>query len=136
MSITYEDRLRDGGHYEITPEQEREIEAREECERLGVDPDEVCADGGVLAWMIVDQRFPWPAWRSDYPEFGPANTSPPAKTASGGVEMTDNEMIDAAEANIRADYRAGTISKEQFQKELLIVARARQQAPPPAVREE
>lgn len=38
------------------------------------------------------------------------------------------EMIAAAEANIRADYRAGTISKEQFQKEMLIVARARQQA--------
>jgi hypothetical protein len=46
--------------------------------------------------------------------------------------MTDDEMIDAAEANIRADYRAGKISKEQFQKELLIVARARQQAPAPA----
>jgi hypothetical protein len=48
--------------------------------------------------------------------------------------VTDNqspastEMIDAAEANIRADYRAGKISREQLQKELLIVARARQQA--------
>jgi hypothetical protein len=49
--------------------------------------------------------------------------------------MTDDKMIDAAEANIRADYRAGKISKEQFQKELLIVARARQQAPAPAERE-
>ncbi len=45
------------------------------------------------------------------------------------------EMIDAAEANIRADYRAGTISKEQFRKEMLIVARARQQAPAPQKRE-
>lgn len=35
------------------------------------------------------------------------------------------EMIDAAEGNIRADYLAGKISKEQFQKEMLIVARAR-----------
>lgn len=41
--------------------------------------------------------------------------------------MSYAEMIDQAEVNIRADYRAGTISKEQFQKELLIVARARQQ---------
>jgi hypothetical protein len=38
------------------------------------------------------------------------------------------EMIDTAEANIRADFRAGKISREQFQKEMLIVARARQQA--------
>ncbi len=49
--------------------------------------------------------------------------------------MISTEMIDAAEANIRADYRNGKISKEQFQKELLIVARARQQAPAPAERE-
>jgi hypothetical protein len=48
-------------------------------------------------------------------------------------------MIDAAEANIREDYyRAGKISREQFQKEMLIVARARQQAladAPPQARE-
>lgn len=44
--------------------------------------------------------------------------------------MTEPEMIDAAEANIRADYRAGRISKEQFQKEMLIMARARRQAQP------
>lgn len=42
--------------------------------------------------------------------------------------MTTPEMIDAAEANIRADHRAGKISKEQFQKEMLIMARARQEA--------
>ncbi len=41
-------------------------------------------------------------------------------------------MIDAAEANIREDYRTGKISKEQFQKEMLIVARARQQELTPA----
>lgn len=57
MSITFGDRLIDSGYYDITPEQEREIEAREECERRGIDPDEVCADGGVLAWMIVDQEI-------------------------------------------------------------------------------
>lgn len=40
-----------------TPEQEREIEAREECARCGIDPDEICADGGVTAWMVVDQEL-------------------------------------------------------------------------------
>jgi hypothetical protein len=57
MAIIYEDRLRDAGHFDITPEQEREIEAREECERRGIDPDEICADGGVTAWMVVDQEL-------------------------------------------------------------------------------
>lgn len=37
-------------------EQEREIEAREECARRGIDPDEICADGDVTAWMVVDQE--------------------------------------------------------------------------------
>lgn len=37
-------------------------------------------------------------------------------------------MIDAAEANIREDRRTGKISKEQFQKEMLIVASARHEA--------
>jgi len=36
--------------------------------------------------------------------------------------------IETAEANIRADHRAGKITKEQFQKEMLIMARARKQA--------
>lgn len=39
-----------------TPEQERETWAREECARLGFNPDEVCADGGVEAWMIIAQE--------------------------------------------------------------------------------
>lgn len=53
MGITYGDHLIDSGYHDITPEQEREIEAREECERRGIDPDELCADGGVVAWMVV-----------------------------------------------------------------------------------
>lgn len=56
MAITYGDHLINSGYYDITPEQEREFEAREECERLGVDPDEICADGGVTAWMVVDRE--------------------------------------------------------------------------------
>jgi hypothetical protein len=56
MGITYGDHLIDTGQNDITPEQEREIEAREECARRGIDPDEICADGGVTAWMVVDQE--------------------------------------------------------------------------------
>lgn len=57
MGITFGDHLIDSGYYDITPEQEREIEAREECNRRGIDPDGVCADGGVTAWMVVDQEI-------------------------------------------------------------------------------
>lgn len=64
MAITYEDRLRDSGHFDITPEQEREIEAREECARRGIDTDEICADGGVVAWMVVDKEGPDNDWFS------------------------------------------------------------------------
>lgn len=37
----------------MTPEQEREAWAREECARRSIDPDEICAEGGVEAWMVV-----------------------------------------------------------------------------------
>ncbi len=56
MGITYGDHLIDSGYYDITPEQEREIWAREECKRRGIDPDEICADGGIEAWMVVAQE--------------------------------------------------------------------------------
>lgn len=66
MGITYGDHLIDSGYYDITPEQERaldelaeqqrELDAREECERRGIDPDEICADGGVTAWMVVSKE--------------------------------------------------------------------------------
>ena len=58
MGITYGDHLIDSGYYDITPEQEREIWAREECARRGIDPDELCADGGIEAWMVVAQEDP------------------------------------------------------------------------------
>lgn len=32
-------------------------EAREECARRGIDPDELCADGGIEAWMIVAREL-------------------------------------------------------------------------------
>ena len=57
MGITYGDHLIDSGYYDITPEQEREIEAREECARRDIDPDAECADGGTLAWMIVAKEI-------------------------------------------------------------------------------
>lgn len=53
----YEIHLIDSGYYDITPEQEKEIEAREECERRGIDPDADCADGGILAWMVVAKEI-------------------------------------------------------------------------------
>jgi len=56
MGITFGDRLIDSGYYDITPEQEREIEAREECKRRGLDPDDDAADG-VLVWMVVDREM-------------------------------------------------------------------------------
>jgi hypothetical protein len=56
MSITFGDRLIDSGYYDITPEQEREIEAREECVRRGLDPDDDAADG-VAVWMVVDKEM-------------------------------------------------------------------------------
>jgi hypothetical protein len=34
-------------------DEEMEAWARDECERRGLDPDEICADGGVEAWMVV-----------------------------------------------------------------------------------
>lgn len=56
MGITYGDHLIDIGYPDITPEQEREIEAREECARRGLDPDDYAADG-ALVWMVVDQEM-------------------------------------------------------------------------------
>lgn len=67
MGITYGDYLIDSGFYDITPEQERQLEeqseqereiyAREECELRGIDPDEICADGGVTAWMVIAKEI-------------------------------------------------------------------------------
>ncbi len=39
----------------MSPEQEREQEAREECARRGIDPDKICADG-VTVWMVLDKE--------------------------------------------------------------------------------
>lgn len=40
----------------MSPEQEREQEARAECVRRGLDPDDDAADG-VQVWMVVDQEL-------------------------------------------------------------------------------
>jgi hypothetical protein len=34
-----------------------EIIARAECRRRGLDPDALCADGGVEAWMVVAKEM-------------------------------------------------------------------------------
>lgn len=56
MGITFGDYLIDSGHHDITSEQEHEIEAREECARRGLDPDDDAADG-VAVWMVVNQEM-------------------------------------------------------------------------------
>lgn len=56
MGITFGDHLIDSGYHDITPEQERELDAREECKRRGLDPDDDAADG-ALVWMVVDQEM-------------------------------------------------------------------------------
>lgn len=56
MAITFGDRLIDSGYHDITPEQEHEIEAREECVRRGLDPDDDAADG-ITVWMVVDKEM-------------------------------------------------------------------------------
>lgn len=38
-------------------ERYREAKARVECKRRGIDPDALCADGGIEAWMVVDQEL-------------------------------------------------------------------------------
>lgn len=83
MAITYGDRLIDGGYFDITPEQERELEAREECARLGIDPDEVCADGGVLAWMVVDQKMRCRLAAAPTPQTEGVCTMPECQTSAG-----------------------------------------------------
>ena len=69
MGITYGDYLIAIGANDITPEQEREIEAREECKRRGWDPDDDAADG-VLVWMVVGQGLRLS--RPSFPVLGPA----------------------------------------------------------------
>lgn len=47
MGITYGDHLIDSGYYDITPEQERELEARVECPYCGTTEGlRVACDGG------------------------------------------------------------------------------------------
>lgn len=42
----------------MTPEQERIEDAKMVCRNRGLDPDEVVADGGIEAWMVVyDELF-------------------------------------------------------------------------------
>lgn len=77
MGITYGDHLIDIGANDITPEQEHEIEAREECARRGIDPDEICADGGVEAWMVVDQEMRQRAFDRRPPQPAPNDSEEP-----------------------------------------------------------
>jgi hypothetical protein len=64
-------------------ETEREIKARAECARRGIDPDEICADGGVTAWMVVDQE----RWR-------PTNDLAEAAARIEALEAALRECVD------------------------------------------
>lgn len=55
ISMLEEDAWRSG--WTLTRAQAVEIVARRECQRRGIDPDEACADGGVLAWMVVGKEL-------------------------------------------------------------------------------
>jgi hypothetical protein len=85
MGITYGDDLIDSGYYDITPEQEREIEAREECKRRGLDPDDDAADGATV-WMVVDQER---QQRRDHPIHVQRCADCPARYANGGCSDCD-----------------------------------------------
>lgn len=52
----------------MSHEQEREQEAREECKRRGIDPDDDAADG-VQVWMVVDQELRERPLRGEIREF-------------------------------------------------------------------
>jgi phage shock protein A len=76
-------------------ETEREIEAREECARRGIDPDEICADGGVTAWMVVDQE----RWR---PTNDLASELTAAKAECDNLRRTLGEKSRQMDAQIAA----------------------------------
>ena len=89
MAITFGDHLIDSGYHDITPEKEREIWAREECKRRGIDPDEICADGGVDAWMVVALEVmplcPHDCFRPGDCDGSCTHTLPAASPATGGA---------------------------------------------------
>lgn len=89
MGITFGDHLIDSGHHDITPEQEREIEAREECARRGLDPDDDAADA-VAVWMVVDKEMrdrnydcPCGGWDCSGVPGGPLDGRPYAALSNG-----------------------------------------------------
>lgn len=85
-------------------------------ERYARDHEYLDANYGRQAQQVVDWLL------SVVPLVGPMTANLTLK------QMTDDEMCDAAEANIRADYRDGVIDKKRFQMEMLIVARSRPRA--------
>lgn len=103
MAITFGDRLIDSGYYDITPEQEREIEAREECARRGLDPDDDAADG-VAVWMVVDKEM-----RQHSDEHGHVWSGPEVALGSGLFPTCRRCGIDPSDD--RADYKCAALSR-------------------------
>lgn len=102
MGITYGDHLIDSGYHDITPEQEREIEAREECERRGIDPDAECADGGITAWMIVAQEIAERTFNGRAKEWHARMLlAEEAVATQNGIILSCSEKLAKAEATLR-----------------------------------
>jgi hypothetical protein len=51
------DAKRDDSEIERLAMIDDERDARAECERRGIDPDEDCADGGIVAWQVVCEEL-------------------------------------------------------------------------------
>lgn len=102
MGITYGDHLIDSGYHDITPEQEREIEAREECERRGIDQDAECADGGTTAWMIVAQEIAERTFNGRAKEWHARMLiAEEAVATQNGIILSCSEKLAKAEAALR-----------------------------------
>lgn len=117
----------------MSPEQEREIEAREECARRGIDPDEICADGGVTAWMVVDQELRSTrgdrGWQSNHPmDEGILRIQRvmSEKTQADAVlaELLDRRLLNDVDDDLHHEI-AAAIVKAVHEKSLLLT-RARQ----------
>lgn len=70
-----------------------EREAREECARRGIDPDEICADGGVTAWLVVSKelhREPAPTAAQQIAAAFERRRQPVAIGTYGRIDVIDN----------------------------------------------
>lgn len=125
-----------------TPEQEREIEAREECARRGIDPDELVADGGVEAWMVVAKELALRPFSAIFPgRRVPPSPDVLAVHAQFGGDLADMQRrFEAAQSRsfvlpseIKCTAAAGLNRELGFQTNVAIRARLRELAERPSM---